>query len=123
MKQPGITRPSRNSVTTINEDGSRKIIYPADVSGRFTFWRRFVGYALIGLYVSLPWIPINGNPAVFLDLEENQFHLFGLTFVGQDIWLGFFVVSGVAFSLYYGAIEKLILVAIEGKTTRWSRRG
>lgn len=101
MKQPGITRPNRDSVTTINDDGSRKIIYPADVSGRFTFWRRFVGYALIVLYVSLPWISINGNPAVFLDLEENQFHLFGLTFVGQDIWLGFFVVSGVAFSLYY----------------------
>lgn len=96
-----LKRPSRESVTTIAEDGTRQFIYPADVSGRFTFWRRVVGYSLIFLYASLPWIPINGNPAVFLDVGENQFHLFGLTFVGQDIWLGFFVVSGVAFSLYY----------------------
>jgi cytochrome c oxidase accessory protein FixG len=96
-----LKRPNRESVTTINDDGSRSFIYPADVSGLFTVWRRLVGYALMGLYVSLPWIPINGNPAVFLDLNENQFHLFGLTFVGQDIWLGFFVVSGLAFSLYY----------------------
>ncbi len=101
MKSSEIKRPNRNSVTTINEDGSRRVIYPADVSGRFTFWRRVVGYGLIFLYSALPWIQINGNPAVFLDIEENQFHLFGLTFVGQDIWLGFFVVSGVAFSLYY----------------------
>ncbi len=101
MKSFGIKRPNRDSVTTINEDGSRQIVYPADVSGRFTFWRRLVGYGLIILYAALPWIQINGNPAVFLDLDTNHFHLFGLTFVGQDIWLGFFVVSGVAFSLYY----------------------
>ncbi|MES2307644.1 MAG: cytochrome c oxidase accessory protein CcoG, partial [Verrucomicrobiota bacterium] len=96
-----LKKPSRESVTTINDDGSRRFVYPADVSGIFTLLRRIVGYSLIALYAALPWIPINGNPAVFLDLKENQFHLFGLTFVGQDIWLGFFVVSGVVFSLYY----------------------
>jgi cytochrome c oxidase accessory protein FixG len=30
-----------------------------------------------------------------------QFHFFGLTFVTQDLWLGFFLVSGIAFSLFY----------------------
>jgi cytochrome c oxidase accessory protein FixG len=51
--------------------------------------------------VLLPWIPINGNPAVFLDIAGRQFHLFGLTFVMQDLWVAFFLVSGVGFSLFY----------------------
>lgn len=95
--------PSRESVTSINDDGSRRFIHPAAVKGRFTRWRSLAGIALMAIYVALPWITINGNPAVFLDLRLRQFHFFGLTFVTQDLWLAFFVVSGLAFSLFYVA--------------------
>jgi cytochrome c oxidase accessory protein FixG len=56
---------------------------------------------LLAVYFALPWIPVNGHPAVFLDVIHRQFHLFGLTFVTQDLWLGFFVITGVGFSLFY----------------------
>jgi cytochrome c oxidase accessory protein FixG len=95
--------PSRESVTTINDDGSRRVIHAAAVNGPFTRWRTLVGAALMAIYVALPWISINGNPAVFLDLRQRQFHFFGLTFVTQDLWLGFFLISGLAFSLFYVA--------------------
>jgi len=49
----------------------------------------------------LPWIRINGEPAIFLDVANRQFHYFGLTFLGQDIWIAFFVVSGLGFCLFY----------------------
>lgn len=93
--------PTRESVTTINTDGSHRILHPADVRGVFTRWRRIVGVALIGFYVLLPWIPIGGHPAVFLDVRELQFHFFGLTFAAQDLWLAFFLVSGLGFGLFY----------------------
>lgn len=93
--------PSRESVTTINKDGSRRFIHPDSVSGRFTSWRMIAFIILIGIYVALPWIPVGGNPAVFLDIQNRQFHFFGLTFVTQDLWLAFFLVSGGAFSLFY----------------------
>jgi len=57
--------------------------------------------ALTAIYVALPWIRINGNPALFLDVSRRQFHYFGLTFVGQDVWIAFFVLSGLGFCLYY----------------------
>ena len=94
-------QPSLESVTTINTDGSRKFVHPADVRGRFTLWRTVVGWVLIAVYALLPWIPINGNPAVFLDLETRQAHLFGFTLVPQDFWLGFFLITGLGFSLFY----------------------
>lgn len=96
-----IQLPSRNSVTTIRSDGSRPFLFPADTRGRFTLARRAVAYGLIAFYLSLPWIKINGYPAVFLDLAERRFHLFGLTFAAQDMWLLFFVITGLGFSLFF----------------------
>ncbi len=95
-------KPNLVSVTTINSDGSRYFLHPADVRGKWNRLRRVVGIALIAIYILLPWIPINGNPAVFLDVENRMFHLFGLTLVPQDLWVMFFAVSGVGFALFFG---------------------
>ncbi len=93
--------PTRDSVTTINDDGSHYFLHPADAPGRFLFWRRLSGWALIVLYFVLPWVPVNGYPAVFLDIAHRRFHLFGWTLAAQDMWLLFFLVTGVGFSLFF----------------------
>ena len=56
---------------------------------------------LLAIYVLLPWIPINGHPAVFFDLLNRRFHLFGMTFVTEDLWLAFFLLTGLGFGLFY----------------------
>ncbi|MEZ5414304.1 MAG: cytochrome c oxidase accessory protein CcoG [Opitutaceae bacterium] len=94
-------RPILDSVTTINNDGSRPFIYPADVSGIFSIARKVSAFLLIALYLSLPWIKIGGFPAVFLDVANRRFHLFGWTFAAQDMWLTFFLISGLGFSLFF----------------------
>ena len=93
--------PDLVSVTTINQDGSRYFLHPADVNGRWTAARRATGLALIAIYILLPWIPVNGSPAVFLDVENRMFHLFGLTLVPQDLWVMFFAISGLGFALFF----------------------
>lgn len=93
--------PVRDSVTTINADGSRLFLYPADVRGRFTTARRLAAYLLIAIYLLLPWIPVNGYPALFLDVAARRFHFFGLTLAAQDAWLLFFGVSGLGFGLFF----------------------
>jgi cytochrome c oxidase accessory protein FixG len=94
-------RPAVDTVTTINSDGSRDFLYPADSRGRFTTARRFSAYALIAVYLLLPWVPINGYPAVFLDVAESRFHFFGFTLAAQDTWLLFFGVTGLGFALFF----------------------
>ncbi len=93
--------PSRDSLATIRDDGTRRFVHPADVRGAFTRWRTVSGWALIALYAALPFVKINGYPAVFFDLAKRQFHLFGLTLVAQDLWLAFFLVTGLAFALFF----------------------
>ncbi len=101
MKTETPPRPSLESVSTINEDGSRRFIHTAKVTGRFARWRAFLAAALMALYVAMPWIQINGNPMLFLDLKHRQFHYLGFTFVSQDVWIVFFVMSGIGFCLFF----------------------
>lgn len=93
--------PIRESVTTINQDGSRYFLHPADVRGPYTRWRRVVGLFLIIFFVALPWIPIHGHPALFLDVAHRRFHILGLTFAAQDFWMTYFVITGLGFSLFF----------------------
>jgi cytochrome c oxidase accessory protein FixG len=93
--------PTLDSVTTIRQDGSRRFVYPADVRGRFTTARRAAAAVLIAVYLLLPWIRVNGYPAVFLDVASRRFHLFGLTLAVQDVWLLFFLITGLGFSLFF----------------------
>jgi len=81
--------------SSLKKDGGRNFVHPADVSGRFVKARYVVFAALIGIWAALPWVPIQGNPALFLDVEHRRFFLFGLTFNAQDGWLLFFAFSGV----------------------------
>ena len=95
------TSPSLDSVTTIKSDGSRPFLFPTDPHGRFNTARRWSAFGLIAFYLSLPWIQVGGHPAVFLDIAERRFHLFGITLAAQDLWLLFFVITGLGFSLFF----------------------
>ncbi|MEP4078138.1 cytochrome c oxidase accessory protein CcoG [Haloferula sp.] len=101
MPAPAPKQPNLDSVTTINQDGSRYFLHPADVRGKWTYARRIFGLLLIAIYVLLPWIPINGAPALFFDIEHRRFHVFGLTLVPQDLWVLFFGITGLGFTLFF----------------------
>lgn len=84
---------------SLNQDGSRKIIHPADVSGRYTTRRNIVFAILLIILLVMPLININGNPAILLDIPGRRFYLFGLVFNGHDAWMLFFLLTGLGFSL------------------------
>ncbi len=93
--------PNLDSVTSVNSDGSHFVLYPADVSGKFMVGRRLFAIILLIVYIALPWFTINDAPAVFLDIEERQFHFFGLTLAPQDLWVLFFGITGTGFALFF----------------------
>ena len=94
-------KPDLVSVTTINQDGSRYFLQPSEVKGRFTRYRRLFMGLLLLIYAALPWITINDAPAVFLDIATRRFHLFGLTLAVQDLWILFFLIAGLGFTLFF----------------------
>ncbi len=87
--------------SSIDSEGRRHKVQPADVQGRFARVRALLFPALIAIYLALPFIQVRGRPAVFFDLPRRQFFLFGQVFNAQDFWIVFFVLSAIGWSLIF----------------------
>jgi cytochrome c oxidase accessory protein FixG len=74
----------RRALPTLQADGKRRVLRPKLSEGRFLTWRRRVGYALIALFVVLPFVRVGGKPFVLLDVVHREFTLFGRTFFATD---------------------------------------
>lgn len=97
-----------NILGSMNQDGSRLMMHPADVKGRWNTARRVVFGLLIGIYVAGPLIPVGGHPMIQLDVEHRRFFLFGDTFNAQDFWMVVLLLLAFAFGL-------LLLTAWRGR--------
>jgi hypothetical protein len=75
--RPVTRRPDVDTLFSVNADGSRNAIHPADVSGRFQRWKHALWLVLLAIYVAVPWLRIDGHPVLLLDLPARHFFLFG----------------------------------------------
>jgi cytochrome c oxidase accessory protein FixG len=91
----------RVAESSIRTDGTRKVIHPARVRGRFITARRIVFVLLIAVWILLPIVHVDGRPLLFLDVEHRRFFVLGTTFGPQDMFLVFFLVTALAFGLAY----------------------
>lgn len=96
-------------LSTMDNEGGRRWLYPTPSKGFYYWLRLALGWGLIALFVGLPWLQINGKPAVLLDLMEREFTLLGTTFYPTDtlLLLGFLLgtlVSIILISAVFGRI-------------------
>ncbi|MDQ3364096.1 MAG: cytochrome c oxidase accessory protein CcoG [Myxococcota bacterium] len=75
---------SERILSTLNDDGTRRWLQPRVSHGRFLDRRRIVGYALIALFVALPFLRIGGRPALLLDVVSRELSVFGAVFRPSD---------------------------------------
>jgi cytochrome c oxidase accessory protein FixG len=96
-------------LSTLNDDGTRNWIRPKLAHGRFLRRRRIVGYALIALFVALPFVRIGGRPALLVDLITREIVAFGAVFRPSDgfvlMLLGLTIVFSVfLFTVLFGRV-------------------
>jgi len=87
-------------LTTVDEQGRRLYVYPADVKGKWRSRRSIVSTVLMVFFLVLPWVRINGRQALLLDIPHRQFTIFGLTFWAHDAPMLLFVFGGAAVTLF-----------------------
>ncbi len=87
-------------LSTLNKDGTRKLIRPKLSSGRFLSARRGVGWTLIIIFTCLPYLQIRGKPAILLDIPAREFTFFGLTFLPTDTMLLMLLLVGIFVSIF-----------------------
>ena len=59
-------------------------LYPKQPKGRFTNVRRWLSYLLIAVMFAGPFIHINGNPLLMMNVVERKFSILGQMFWPQD---------------------------------------
>ncbi len=99
------TESFRDSIATVNEKGGRIWIYPKKPKGWYYDMRTYVSYALLFILFGLPFIKINGEPFILLNVLERHFILFGVSFAPQDFYLfALAMVTGVLFIILFTVI-------------------
>ncbi len=77
----------RDKVSTIDEQGKRIWIYPKKPRGPLHRARAAVSILLLAFLFGAPFIKVNGQPLILLNVLERKFILFGLAFWPQDLHL------------------------------------
>jgi cytochrome c oxidase accessory protein FixG len=91
-----MVKPAGRVLSTLEEDGTRRWLFPRLARGRFWHRRRAVAYLLIALYTVIPFLTIHGKPAILLDLVNRRFTLLGYAFLPTDtILLALAAVTGI----------------------------
>lgn len=91
----------RDSVGTMERSGARKWVFPRKPKGKYTNYRYLVSWILLGIFFVLPFITINGNPLLLLNILDREFYIAGQPFYPQDFFI-----------LALGAIASLVFIIL-----------
>lgn len=77
----------RDKLYTLDAKGNRIWIYPKKPKGKLHRARAIVAIILLAFLFAAPFIKVNGQPLILLNIIERKFILFGLAFWPQDFYL------------------------------------
>jgi cytochrome c oxidase accessory protein FixG len=75
----------RDHIATADKDGNRRWLYPKKVEGRFFKARTYVSWLLLAIMFTGPFVRINGNPLLMINILERRFSILGQIFWPQDV--------------------------------------
>ncbi|MGB0368362.1 MAG: cytochrome c oxidase accessory protein CcoG, partial [Flavobacteriales bacterium] len=88
----------RDSLSTLDESGNRRWIYPKKPDGKYYNWRKYLSYFLLVVLFAGPHIKIGGEPLLMINILARKFVIFGKVFWPQDFYL--FGLAMITFVLF-----------------------
>jgi cytochrome c oxidase accessory protein FixG len=76
--------PADTSIRYVNLYEADDKIYTRRITGFYQRLRRYTGLPLMLGFLIMPWLVIDGRPAILFDMPERKFHILWLTFWPQD---------------------------------------
>lgn len=92
------TEEYRDHLATVDGEGKRIWLYPKQPSGKFYKWRTWVSVAFLAVFLTMPFIKVDGEQFLLFNVLERKFVLFGLLFTPQDFHL--FVLAMLTFIVF-----------------------
>ncbi len=99
----------RDSLSTLDDTGKRRWIFPKKPEGPYYEKRKWVSYFLLALLVAFPFLKIKGHQFMMFNVLERRFNIFGFPFWPQDFYLFvltmiIMVIFVALFTVIYGRI-------------------
>lgn len=109
MPNQNLDNTYRDQLATLNKKGKRQWVYAQQPKGKLYNYRSLVSYLLLTMLLVIPFIKVNGDPLILLNVIERKFILFGVHFWPQDFHIFLFsmitlFVFIVLFTVSYGRI-------------------
>ena len=103
------TEKFRDSIGTVTQEGDRIWVYAKKPKGTFYNARTIFSMVLLALLYGLPFVKVNGNPLILLNILERKIILFGIPFGTHDfhifvVAMILAVISTFLFTVVYGRI-------------------
>ena len=97
----------RDTIATVDKNGKRIWLHPKKPKGSFHNKRIIATIVFLTIFFSVPFIKINGQPLLMMNIFERKFVIFGQAFFPQDFvlfGLGMitFFVFIILFTVVYG---------------------
>ena len=95
----------RDSIGTVDEEGKRKWVYPKKPKGKLYNARTWVSIFLLAILFSGPFIRIDGQPLLLINIIERKFVIFGQIFWPQDFYIFVLIMlAGVLFIVLFTVV-------------------
>jgi len=99
----------RDHLTTADKQGHRQWVYAKQPHGDWTRRRTWLSWLLIGIMFTGPFIKINGNPLLLMNIVERRFSILGQLFWPQDmvifaVAMLIFITGIIIFTAAYGRL-------------------
>ncbi|MDB6059068.1 MAG: cytochrome oxidase [Verrucomicrobiales bacterium] len=99
----------RNHLATADQKGKRKWVYAKKPQGKLYSLRSIVSVALLAIMFAGPFIKINGNPLLLLNIVQRKFVILGHIFWPQDVAIFavamlLFITSIIIFTAAFGRL-------------------
>ena len=92
----------RDRPINLDEKGSRKWVYAKKPRGKWYKRRTIFSWFVLLFFIAVPFIRVNGNPFILLDISSRKFILFGAIFWAQDtLILSLLMLSFVLFIVLF----------------------
>jgi len=103
------TEDYRDHISTVDQTGKRIWLYPKKPHGRFYTARTWVSGVFLLVFLTMPFIKVDGEQLLLFNILERKFVLFGLVFTPQDFHLFVlamitFIVFIILFTVVYGRL-------------------
>lgn len=88
-------------LTSVDDNGDRLNLIPAEVRGFYRKHRTWSQIVLLIIFLAIPWTTINGHQTILLNIPDREFALFGILFKSHDAPLVFFLLATLAIGLAF----------------------